>query len=662
MITAKRIGKLSASSPARRSKHFILKNILGEIRLFNDRIIVAWLAIVVLTLVLAGRLFFLQVLSHEHFTTLSEKNRIKILPLPPTRGLIYDRNGVILADNQPSHNLEIVPEQVEEDMGALLARLRTIIAITDKDAARFERFLKQKRRFEKVPLRFRLTEQEVARFSVRQYRFSGVHITSSLSRHYPLGAHAVHAIGYVGRINARELNRIDTSNYSGTYYIGKTGMEKFYEKQLHGTTGLQKVETNVQGRILRVLERTLPVPGKNLYLNLDSNVQKQAEKMLAGKRGALVAVEPGSGAVLALASMPVYDPNLFVNGVDPAAYRELLASSDRPLFNRVTRGQYPPGSTIKPFVGLAGIVHGFRTLTQETWCPGWYSLANKKHKYRDWKRLGHKAMNFHHAVVQSCDVYFYDLAYDLGIDRLSEFLGRFGFGRKTGIDIGGEAKGLMPTRKWKSQKYDASWYPGETLISGIGQGFTLATPLQLAMAAAAMATKGQTRQPRVVFTIDEVTKNGMQLVRATPLTNVSLPAAYWEAAHAAMEAVVHSPHGTARGQRIHTMFRIAGKTGTAQVFGIKQDQEYDEEKLAERLRDHALFIGFAPAERPKIAVAVIVENGGTGSSAAAPIARRVIEFYLTEHFEFGEHFEIKGQDDYYFDIKEYKDEGNKAAL
>ncbi len=616
-------------------KKILLKNAWREYLLFRDRVLVAWLIILLLLLGLVLRLVFLQVLDHEHFTTLSENNRLKILPLPPPRGLIYDRNGVVLAENQATYSLEIIPEQVPKDgLEDLLEQLNTILPISDDDRKRFYKYLKHKRRFEPVPLRYKLTDAEVARFSVRSFEFPGVNINTRLTRFYPLGKTGNHALGYVGRINQQDLKRLDTSEYSGTRNIGKIGVEKYYEDVLHGRVGLQQVETNVRGRILRVVKREDPIPGDNLYLNLDIVLQRFAEQLLEGERGALVALEPTTGGVLALVSVPHYDPNLFVNGIDHKSYKELLQSPGKPLLNRAIRGQYPPGSTIKAFVGMAGMEYNQRQAHQKTWCPGWYSLPGKEHKYRDWKHSGHGHVNFYHAVEQSCDVYFYTLAHDLGINRLSNFMQRFSFGHLTEIDISNELPGLMPTREWKHRRYNLAWYPGETLISGIGQGFVLATPTQLAMATATLSMRGKTHHPRLAFMREAAETRTLQTIPSRASTQVELRNEdFWTAAIEAMQAVVHGARGTARKQGADLPYRMAGKTGTAQVINIEQNAKYDADKLKKKFHDHALFVAFAPVDDPKIALAVIVENGGSGSSAAAPIARKVIDFYLRQRLQ-----------------------------
>ncbi|WP_353571667.1 penicillin-binding protein 2 [Candidatus Albibeggiatoa sp. nov. BB20] len=610
---------------------FILKNAQLENKLFFNRIIIAWLLVILCFGGVITRLVYLQVIKHQAYSTMSEDNRIKVLPLPPQRGMIYDRNGVQLARNEISYSLEIIPAKVD-NMQEVLENLKKIIDIKEEDIERFYKLRRQKRGFEPVPLRFDLSEQEKNHFAVKRYRFPGVNIHSNWRRVYPKNATGVHIIGYVGRINERELKYLDPYEYMGTNYVGKIGVEKFYEKELHGKVGTQKVEVNVQGRILRVLERTPPVRGMDLYLNVDMEFQNYAENLVKKERASIVAIDPRTGAVLALVSMPYYDPNLFVNGIDHKTYGELRDSPNRPMFNRAIRGQYPPGSTVKPFVGLAGLDYGVRTEYSTTWCPGWYRLKDHPHKYRDWKRSGHGHMNLHHAMEQSCDVYFYDLSYDLGIDRLNKFLTRFGFGDKTGIDVYSEVSGLMPSRAWKERARKKMWYPGETLITGIGQGFMLSTPIQLASATATLAMKGQFHQPRVAFALDDATTGEIHIIQGERQADVTLKKQeYWDMVVKSMEAVLYGRLGTARKVGRGSNYRFAGKTGTAQVFTIKQDERYNAKKLDKRLHDHALFVSFAPVDDPQIAVAVIIENGGSGSKTAAPIAKKVMDFYLAKN-------------------------------
>ena len=577
---------------------------------------------------LIARLFYLQVVQHDLYTTESEDNRVKIVALPPNRGLIFDRNGVPLADNLPSYHLEITPEQVK-DMDGTLYALSAIVDLRSEDLGRFRTLLKHTRRFDAVPLRFHLSEEEVARFSINRHRFPGVDIAVRLSRHYPLGKYAVQAVGYVGRIDEDELQTLDPANYSGTTHNGKIGIEKSYENLLHGTVGYQQVEINAQGRVLRVLATTPPVAGQNLYLNIDFRLQVIAEAALGGNNGALVAIDPTTGDVLALVSTPSYDPEPFVNGIDNATYKALQTDPDKPLYNRALRGQYPPGSTIKPFMGLAGLALGVTDAEHHVFCPGFFQLPGVTHKYRDWRHEGHGSIALRDAIIQSCDVYFYQLALALGIDRIDDFLSRFGLGRNTGIDVLEEKPGLLPTREWKRRVRKQDWYQGETLITGIGQGYLLVTPLQLASATATLSMRGQRYAPRLLHATQNPGGGALKLVPPQILPKVDgvAPDA-WQTVIDAMTGVVNSAHGTARTIGVNAPYLIAGKTGTAQVFGIKQGERYNKNALDESLLDHALFVAFAPVEQPRIAVAVIIEHGGHGGSVGAPIVRTVMDQYL----------------------------------
>nr|VFK31441.1 MAG: penicillin-binding protein 2 [Candidatus Kentron sp. MB] len=606
-----------------------IKNIAGESSLFRSRVIVACCLIIVFFLMLIAQLSRLQVFEYEHFETLSHENRVKIIPLSPSRGLIFDRHGVVLARNIPSFSLEVVPEAVS-DMEAMLRDIADIITLDKGDYRRFRQSLKQAHRFQSIPLKHRLSEAEVARFAVNRHRFAGVDIQARLMRDYPQGAMGVHAIGYVGRINEQELAKLDPVNYRGANHVGKTGVEHAYEGLLHGRVGYQHVEINAQGRAIRVLSTTPPVPGADLYLTIDASLQGIAETVLQGEKGAIVALEPASGAILALASVPGFDPNPFVYGIKEETYHALQTSQNQPLFNRALSGQYPPGSTVKPFVGFAGLEYDSKHAKHRMWCPGQYQIKGLKHTYRDWKRSGHGHVNLHSAIVESCDVYFYDLARILGIDRLHEYLTNFGFGRKTGITLPGERLGLMPSSAWKNENRNEPWFPGETLITGIGQGFTLATPLQLASVTATFAMRGVQFQPKIIHkTVTPLGEETIQNPIHTHTVTTSDPD-NWNRIINAMIDVVHAKKGTAHDIGIDCAYRIAGKTGTAQVFSLGQDEEYDGDKLDKRLHDHGLFIGFAPADNPRIAVSVIVENGGNGSESAAPMARAVLDHYLNE--------------------------------
>ncbi len=599
-----------------------------ELHLFKVRAVTALVVVLLLTLVLVARLFYLQVLSHQRFSTMSQNNRVTISPIPPTRGLIYDRNGVILAENVPAYRLELIPERVD-DIDATLRELRRLIEIDDSALERFHREVRRKRSFDSIPLRMGLSDEEVAIFAVNRHRFPGIEIKAGLQRHYPLGSLMAHVVGYVGRISESDLDTIDTTNYRGSTHIGKTGIELSHERLLHGTIGYQQTETDVLGRRLRILSQTPPRPGQDLQLSIDSRLQRVATEAFGTENGALVAMEPASGEILALVSLPGYDPNPFVTGIDRATYSRLRDSADRPLFNRAIKGQYPPGSTIKPFVGLAGLELGKIGKEDVVICRGiYFPEFRSKRPFRDWKRSGHGYTDLERSIVESCDIYYYELAYRLGIDRLSGFLARFGFGSRTGIDLPGEASGLLPSREWKRRNRNQPWYPGETIITGIGQGYTLTTPLQLAVATATLATGGRHLQPTLIHARGAPGSADQQPHRPKILNDISnMEPANWHTITHAMTQVVHGPHGTAR-RIASSEYRIAGKTGTSQVFGLKKDEKYDASKLAKRLRDHALFIAFAPADQPRIAVAVIVENGGSGGAVAAPIAGRVIEAFL----------------------------------
>lgn len=608
-----------------------LKDHFIELRIFHNRSVVALIFTLILFSTLIIRLFFLQIDSHEHFTTLSQNNRVSVQAIPPTRGLIYDRNGIILAENLPSYTLQIIPEQTD-DIDELLEELSLLINIRDVDIKKFKKEVSRKRRFEGIPLRFRLTDEEVAIVSVNLHRLPGVEIKAQLSRYYPYGKQTAHVVGYVGRINEKELKTLPVTNYSGTNHTGKLGIEKSYEGLLHGQVGHQKVETNVRGRVLRVLESSKPNPGDDLYLNLDINLQNVAMNAFEGKRGALVAIDPNNGHVLSMISMPDYDANLFVNGIDSKTYKELNTSWERPLYNRTILGSYPPGSTTKPFFALAGLELNIIQPDHQIFCPGFYQLKGKAHKYRDWKKWGHGKTDISKSIVQSCDVFYYDLAFQMGIDKMHEYMSYFGFGQRSGIDVLGERKGLMPSKEWKKRTKGQVWFPGETVIAGIGQGYVLVTPLQLALATATLANGGHHYQPQLVHSIKQKREAiprmvSPQLVRKVPIKKPE----NWQQVYHGMEDVIHSARGTAKRLNKPGMrYKIAGKTGTAQVFSVAQDATYKEEELEERLKDHALFMAFAPIENPKIAIAVIVENGGHGGSVAAPIAGKVIESYLSQ--------------------------------
>jgi len=599
-----------------------------EYRLIRQRLVVSAAIILVMIVTLLIRLYVLQVVDYEHFATLSDSNRVRIKALPPARGLIFDRNGVVMAKNLPAYRLEIIREQVD-DIEDTLTRLKKYVDYSDQELKRYRQSSKRRRRFESIPLRLNLNDDEVARLAVNLHKFKGVEINARLARNYPFGGLGVHALGFVNRINLEELSQVDEINYAGTSHIGKLGIEKFYENELHGTVGVQQVEVNAKGRTLRVLDEKPPIPGNNLHLTIDSKLQMVAEKAFGDYTGSVVAIDPDNGEILAMVSMPTFNPNLFVHGISVKNYASLRDSSRRPLFNRALSGQYPPGSTVKPFYGLAGLETRTVNKKQKLFCGGYYILPDEERKFRDWKKEGHGSVDLQDSITQSCDVYFYDLAYRMGIDKISAFMVQFGFGEKTGIDSPGEKSGLFPSREWKRATQGMPWFPGETLNTGIGQGTLLVTPLQLANATAALAQKGTRYRPHLVRTIESADAEEQREIGSPPVEQYKLVKnSNWQYILESMKNAVHGIRGTAYRMSLGLQYSVAGKTGTAQVFGIAQDEEYDEETVAEKLRDHALFVSFAPADDPRIAVAVIVENGSHGSTVAAPIARQVMDAYL----------------------------------
>ncbi len=620
------------------AKNIRLQNYFHEIKIFHNRSVVALVMSFILISILFARLYYLQIIQNQHYSTLSTNNRVTIEAIPPIRGLIYDTNGEVLAENRTSFNLHIIPEKAQ-NLEQTLTLLSEFVVLEKKEIKRFNKQVKRKHRFESVPIKFHLSDEEVAILAVNRHRLPGVEVKAQLSRHYPYGKETAHVVGYVGRINEKELKKLSAdekaTDYSGTDYIGKLGVEKSYESQLLGQVGFQQVETDVRGRVLRVLERTDPIPGKDLYLNLDIKLQQVAMTAFGEEKGALVAIDPNNGHVLSMVSMPSFDANLFVNGISYKAYKALNTSEDRPLFNRTILGSYPPGSTTKPFFALAGLELEEIGAEEEIFCPGFYRLKGKQHKYRDWKKWGHGKTDMNKAIVESCDVYFYSLAYHLGIDKMHHFMSLFGFGQRSGIDVPGERRGLMPSRQWKRKAKGQVWFPGETLITGIGQGYMLVTPLQLASGVAALSKSGLLYQPQLVKSISQAQHSGIaeqKIIASIITTRIPIhKKPNWDAVIKAMKDVIHSSRGTARRLNKKDMpYTIAGKTGTAQVFTVAQDSEYKEKELAKKLRDHALFVAFAPVNNPKIAIAVIVENGGHGGSVAAPIAGKVIDYYLKE--------------------------------
>jgi penicillin-binding protein 2 len=607
-----------------------LKNHHNELHNFKLRLIVLAVIVLVGFGILVARFYFLQIVRYNHYHTLAENNRISIVPVAPNRGLITDRNGLTIAHNFFVYTLEITPANVE-NLDKTIAEIGDLVEISSTDLKRFNKLKARSHEFESIPIRTHLNEIEAAKFAANRFRFPGVEIKSRLFRHYPNGKLGVHIAGYIGRINDNDLANLKEagvlSNYKGTDEIGKSGIEQFYEKELHGTTGFQQVEINADGKAVRVLSSAAPVSGDNLTLSIDLKLQEIAEKGFGDRRGALVAIQPKTGEILALVSMPTFDPNLFVGGIDTNNWRLLNDSIDKPMVNRPLRGVYPPGSTFKPFVALAGLEAGKRQPPFTIQDAGYYSLPNSTHRYRDWKVGGHGYVDMKRAITISCDTFFYGLAVELGIEKLSNFVRHFGFGERTGIDINGENGGLLPTPEWKRRRFKQPWYMGETVIVGIGQGYTLVTPMQLAYATSVLANKGTAMRPHLVSAITNA-KTGVT-TPTKPIVNdkIILNDNNLDIVKQGMVDVT-LPGGTAVRVGLNAGYSIAAKTGTAQVIGIKQNEKYDEKNINERHRDHALFIAYAPADDPQIAIAAIIENGGHGGSAAGPIVREVMDYYL----------------------------------
>ncbi len=615
------------------AKRESIKSEHEELKLFNSRSLVAAVIVFIAISGIVFRLFVLQVEGHEHYTEESRKNYLKAIPIPPVRGLIYDRYGVVLADNRSEYVLEIVRDSVKGKIEDTIARLEKIIKLSDKEKQKFYQKMRRQSRYQSTLLRGGLTEKEMAVFSVNQPRFPGVSINVRMERYYPWGEIAGHVLGYVGKIDKRDLERVDRREYKGTAYIGKSGIEKFYEKRLHGKTGYRVIEVDAHGRPQKLEKEEDPIVGEDLFLSLDMKLQITAETLLKGKKGAIVAIDPTNGEILAMASVPMYDPNLFVNGISHKNYNALRNNPDRPLYNRAIQGGYPAGSTIKPIVAMAGLHYGVVSPATRIRAPGYFQVPGHKHRYRCWNKRGHGSVNMNYAIAQSCDVYFYSLAYRLGIDRFAPFMKKFGFGGKTGVDLPSESAGLMPTREWKRKRYNKTWYPGDTVNIGIGQGFWITTPMQLASAIATLSMKGKRLKPRFLHAVRK-SKNMPETIQPPSyLPEIKVKSSkMWKTPIGGMVNVMHSGYGTARRSGAGAAYKIAGKTGTAQVFSIGQKEKYNARRLAKKLHDHALFVCFAPAYDPKIAVAVIAENSGGGSHVAAPIGRRMIDAYLLKRY------------------------------
>jgi penicillin-binding protein 2 len=606
-----------------------LKDKVQEGQLFSARALTAFLIILAAIFLLSLRYAYLQVINYEEFAARSINNQVRIVPVAPNRGLIYDRRGRPVAENRPAYRLELVPEKAG-NLEHTVEALGHLVDLPDDAFEKFQDSQKRYRDFDSVPLKFNLTEAEVARFAVDRHQFTGVEIVPYLARYYPYGELLTHVLGYVGRLDVNDLNRVDEGNYRGTTHIGKVGIERYYEDGLHGISGVEKIETNAQGRILKVLERDNPVHGDDLILALDIQVQKAAWDALGDRPGAVVAIDPSDGSVLALVSKPAFDPNLFVHGMSSQDFSVILAAPGRPLFNRALLGGYEPGSTLKPFLGLAGLELGIVTSEDRVFSSGGYYLPGVSRPFRDWKKGGHGWVNMLGALEQSVNTYFYQLAFNMGIDRMHDYLDQFGFGEKTGLDLLGENSGILPSREWKRGRFGEPWYPGETVIAGIGQGFNVVTPVQLANAVATLSNGGTRYMPRLLYATkhpgdDQADKAHAPVVEQVPVTDQ----ANWDLVHAGMRLVVHGERGTARAIKPDSGFEIAGKSGTAQVAAQDADEDMDE-STATHLRHHALFIAYAPYDQPSIVVAAVVEHGGGGSREAAPVARAVIDAWLLQ--------------------------------
>jgi len=606
------------------------KNPQQELEQFRSRLAVAGGFVLFCFIVLFVRLVWLQVFQHAYYQTRAEENRISLVPVTPNRGLIIDRNGIVLARNYSAYTLEITPAKTR-DLDKLIDELAEIIDIQPKDRKRFKKLLEESRNFETLPIKTRLSDEEVAKFVAQRYRFPGVEINARLFRQYPWGLFGSHMLGYIGRVTDRDIEKIEEreqeANYRGTDHFGKAGLEQHYEFELHGQTGFEQVEVDAGGRAVRMLTRTAPVPGNNLTLTVDAELQRIVEQAFGDRKGAVVAIEPSTGGILAMVSMPNYDPNLFVDGIDTQSWKELNESPEKPMVNRALNGAYPPGSTYKPFMALAALTMGKRRPEQAISDPGFFNFGG--HHFRDDKKGGHGMVDMYKSIVHSCDTYYYLLANDMGIDNIASFMGTIGFGQRTGVDIAGESEGILPSQQWKRKRFrkpeQQKWYAGETISIGIGQGYNSFTPIQLAQATAALANKGVMYRPHLVKFITDTKTGAHTLIEPKPLRTLDWKPEHIEVIKNAMIGV--NKEGTGARAFAGAPYLSAGKTGTSQVYSLK-GAEYKAHSVKKELRDHALFIAFAPADAPRIALAILVENGGFGAQAAAPIARQILDYYL----------------------------------
>jgi penicillin-binding protein 2 len=607
-----------------------LKDPWLETRLFRSRIITGFFLLLLVLVGLLLRYFWLQVIQHDEFITQSINNQVKLVAVAPNRGLIYDRRGRPIAENLPAYRLEIVPEKVS-DIAQTLAALSQLVELPEDALEQFSKDRKRYRSFDAVPIKFNLTEEEVARFAVDRYRFPGVDVVPYLSRFYPYRDLLTHVLGYVGRIDENDLAGINADDYRANTHIGKSGIERQYEQRLHGGSGMETVEINVQGRVIQVLDRRDPRHGDDLVLSLDIAVQQAAWNSLGDRAGSVVAINPQDGSVLAMVSKPAFDPNPFVYGISSAAYQAILDAPDRALFNRAVQGGFEPGSTLKPFVGLAGLERGITSIERRIFSSGEFYLPGVSRPYRDWRKGGHGWVNIESALEVSVNTYFYQMALDLGIDQMHDYLAQFGFGQATGVDLPGEAAGILPSRAWKRGRFNQPWYPGETVIAGIGQGFNVVTPVQLAVALATLVNGGDRFEPRILYAAKQPGDERVQRIQAPLVTQIAVvQEANWQAVRSGMRRVIHGAAGTARALLPLDGYEMGGKSGTAQVVKMSQEEEKQSSDVASHLRHHALFIAYAPFDQPSIVVAVVVEHGGGGSREAAPVAKNVIDAWLAQ--------------------------------
>lgn len=617
---------MNSKKEIKKKKRTHFRDYTAESTLFIRRALTAFIIILILISILFANLYHLQVILHENYQTRSNENRIKLVPVPPNRGIIYDRNSIPIALNRTYYQLEVIPEKIS-NLTEMFAQLRDIVDLNDDDIINFKKKRKLSQRFSSIPLKTSLDEVQIARFSVNQYRFPEIELKGYQRRYYPYGSALMHVIGYVAKINNKDIeclkNESLLKNYSATHNIGKLGIERYYENILHGKIGYEEIEVNSRGEIVRQLHEQPPQAGKDIYLTIDLNLQIEIEKLLTTSRAAVVVSDPRNGEILALVSTPSYDPNIFVNGISNKDYKALLNNPNRPLINRTTQGLYPPASTVKPFIAIAALTENIITANSTILNPGWWQLPNSEKRYRDWKRFGHGRLNVVKAIIESADTFFYQVAYDMGIDRISKWMKKFGYGQNTGIDLAEEHSGIMPTREWKQKHYKKPWYQGDTIPVGIGQGYWTTTPIQMLKALMTLINDGVIKIPHLLY--GTKLNNSMLLYEQKDYIQIeNIQSSFWKLAKEGMYGVANAQNGTARKSFVNTPYKVAVKSGTAQVFSYKT---YNGSKLAEHLRDHKLMIGFAPYENPTVSVAIILENGGSGLSVG-DLVRNIFDYVL----------------------------------